>query len=405
MTSDTPESAYVWVWLPDAADPVVAGRVTRDAERFVFRYGRSYLARTDAVPIYAPELPLDDATHEPLDGNMPLCLDDAAPDSWGRTVINAKLGTTGDLDPLVYLLESGSDRVGAIDFQDQADEYVARAPQHAPLEQLIDAAELIDAGEPIDADLAQALVNGTPLGGARPKALIDDNGVKYLAKFSRSTDTFRWVQAEYVAMELARRAGIDVASVRFVESVGRPVLLVERFDRPAKGARRRVVSAATILGMQTIVAARHFSYVELADIIRARFANPDQTLRELYTRIMFNICIGNTDDHARNHAAFVGDELELTPAYDLAPQPRAGETARHPPFSEGDDGRDSRLAALVAAAELYRLTPAEGRDIADRHVTVINEHWNEVCDAANLTAAQRDQLYGGPILNPYAFYT
>lgn len=406
MTSEHPTEAYVWVWPADAAEPVVCGRLERRADRFVFGYGRSYLERPDAVPIYEAELPLDDFEHEPLDGPMPLCLDDAAPDSWGRAVINAKLGFVGaDLDPLVYLLESGSDRVGAIDFQAGFTEYVPRAPMHAPLEQLVTAADLIDAGEAIDADLATALVHGTPLGGARPKALIVDDDVTMIAKFSRITDTFRWTQSEYVAMELAHRAGLNVAPVRYVESMNRGVLLVERFDRTPAGGRRRVVSAATILAMRPIVAARHFSYVEFADEIRAHFVNPDSNLKELFSRIMFNILVGNTDDHARNHAAFVLDEgLDFTPAYDVAPQPRTGETARHPRFGNDANGRESRIAALIDACPIYHLTSAEGRDIADGQIEVIRRDWAEVCDAARLTNAQRQSLLAGPILNPYAFY-
>lgn len=406
MTSDAPTEAYVWIWLPDATEPVVGGRLDRSEGRYVFSYGRSYLERADAVAIYEPELPLDDFEHESLDGPMPLCIDDAAPDSWGRSVINAKLGAVGaELDPIVYLLESGSDRVGAIDFQASATDYAPRAPVHAPLDQLMTAADKIDAGETIDEDLAAALVNGTPLGGARPKTLIDDDGVKLLAKFSRPSDTFLWTQSEYVAMELARRAGLDVAPVRFVETMGRGVLLVERFDRSPTGARRRVVSAATILSMQTIVAAQHFSYLELADEIRAHFVQPDATLRELFSRIMFNILVGNTDDHARNHAAFVLDDgLALTPAYDVSPQPRSGEVARHPRFGESDSGREGRIAALVDAAPNYHLTIDEGREIAERQVDTIHREWDEVCDAAGLTTAQRDGLLKGPILNPYAFY-
>jgi serine/threonine-protein kinase HipA len=406
MTSDAPTQAYVWIWLPDATEPVVGGRLDRSEGRYVFSYGSSYLERGDAVAIYEPELPLDDFENESLDGPMPLCIDDAAPDSWGRSVINAKLGAVGaELDPLVYLLESGSDRVGAIDFQASATEYVPRAPIHAPLDQLITAADRIEAGEQIDEDLAAALVNATPLGGARPKALIDDVGVKMLAKFSRLSDTFLWTQSEYVAMELARRAGLDVAPVRFVEAMGRGVLLVERFDRSSNGSRRRVVSAATILSMQTIVAAQHFSYLELADEIRAHFVQPDATLRELFSRIMFNILVGNTDDHARNHAAFVLDDgLALTPAYDVSPQPRSGEVARYPRFGENDSGRESRIAALVEAAPNYHLTTDEGREIADRQVDTIRREWDEVCDSAGLTTAQRDGLLKGPILNPYAFY-
>jgi serine/threonine-protein kinase HipA len=103
MTSEL-NSLYVWIWLPDATEPVVAGRLDRRGARFVFSYGRSYLDRPGAEAIYLPELPLDRFEHEPLDGPIPLCLDDAAPDSWGRAVINAHLGQVGnELDILTYL--------------------------------------------------------------------------------------------------------------------------------------------------------------------------------------------------------------------------------------------------------------------------------------------------------------
>lgn len=415
MTSDAPDTAYVWIWLPDHTEPVVAGRLDRrpgqghnGADRFEFVYGRSYLDRPNAVPIYAPELPLDDRVHLPLDGDMPLCIDDTAPDSWGRAVINTKLGRPGDeLDPLTYLLESGSDRVGALDYQRSPSHYSPRNPVHAPIEQLQHFADLVASGEAVDPDLADALAHGTPLGGARPKALIRDNGIAKLAKFSKSTETFLWVQSEYVAMTLARRVGINAAAVEYLETAGRSTLLVDRFDRHPNGTRQRVVSAATILGMQSMIAARHFSYIELADEIRARFVNPADTLRELYGRIVFNILVGNTDDHARNHAAFILSDnlLDLTPAYDIAPQPRTGGTATHPRFGPADDGRDSRISAVLKAAPVYLLSEADARDIIESQRTIIERDWDEVCDAAHLTKAQRDTLRdGGPILHPAIDY-
>lgn len=406
MTSK-PDGAYVWIWTPGATEPVVAGRVEVRDQRQVFFYAGSYLERVDAVPIYEPELPLDQFEHEPLDGTMPLSVADAAPDSWGRAVVNAARNQPGaELDDLTYLLDSGTSRFGAIDFQTSSTAYQSRVPQPAPLDQLIHAADLIAAHEPLDDHLALAIAQGSPLGGARPKALLDDDGTEIIAKFSRTTDNFPWVQAEYVAMELGRRAGLDVAPVRYTESAGRSVLLVERFDRPALRERRRVVSAATVLGMQPIVAAQHFTYIEFADEIRARFVKPDHTLRELYSRISFNILVGNTDDHARNHAAFPleGSTLELTPAYDIAPQPRAGETATHPRFADGDDGRKSQLAPLISAAHRFHLDHDDAKAICQHQEDVIRSGWDEVCERARLTADQKDALLSGPILNRYAFY-
>ena len=125
ISSPRRDEAYVWLWLPGEIEPVVAGRVSRAGERLVFNYGRSYLERPGAIPIHEPELPLKRGVIAPRPGlAMAGCLRDAAPDAWGRRVIiNRVLGLKGKdvdigaLDELTYLLESGSDRVGALDFQ------------------------------------------------------------------------------------------------------------------------------------------------------------------------------------------------------------------------------------------------------------------------------------------------
>ena len=145
-----------------------------------------------------------------------------------------------------------------------------------------------------------------PSAGARPKALIADGDRGAIAKFSSSTDPYPVVKAEYMAMELARRAGIDVAAVELAKALGREVLMVRRFDRTPAGARRMTVSALTILERHDAhrISGRHATYAELAHRIRARFTDADSTLRELFSRIVFNILVSNTDDHPGNHSAF-----------------------------------------------------------------------------------------------------
>nr|WP_312982865.1 HipA N-terminal domain-containing protein [Atlantibacter sp.] len=120
ISENTPDRAYVWIWLPDATQPVVAGALNRDGNRFIFNYGRSYLERKDAIPVYEPELPLVRGAIFPAPGLLQAsALRDAAPDAWGRRVIlNRLIGVQGRnadpdrLDELTYLLESGSDRIG-----------------------------------------------------------------------------------------------------------------------------------------------------------------------------------------------------------------------------------------------------------------------------------------------------
>ncbi|MDQ6971470.1 MAG: HipA N-terminal domain-containing protein [Mariprofundaceae bacterium] len=139
------EDAYVWIWLPGQVEPVVAGKLVRDAGRILFNYGKSYLQRPDAIPIYAPELPLQSGVLPVAGGlSMPNCIRDASPDAWGRRVlINRILGSKGagsdtaKLDELSYLLESGSDRIGALDFQSSPERYVPRRAVNVSLDELL----------------------------------------------------------------------------------------------------------------------------------------------------------------------------------------------------------------------------------------------------------------------------
>ena len=417
MTSD-PESlyaeAYVWVWLPEATQPVVAGLLSTQGRNLVFNYGRSYLARHDAIALYTPELPLRSGSIPLIPGlNMPGCIRDASPDAWGRRVlINRKFGTKGadahqiELDELTYLLESGSDRIGALDFQRSASQYAPRQAQQAAIDDLQTAAEQVEKGVPLPPELDQALLHGTSLGGARPKVLLDDGRRKCIAKFAASNDLYSVVKAEFIAMRLARRVGLNVANVELRVAMGKDVLLIERFDRVALGEqwrRRAMVSALTLFELDEMMAA-YASYEKLSEIIRHRFSEPKATLRELFSRLVFNILCGNTDDHARNHAAFWnGQQLSLTPAYDICPQSRSGQQASQAMLICGGD-RSSQLATCTATAPSFLLSREEAMTIINHQVSVIEREWQAVCDEAKLSQVDRALFWRRQFLNPFAFF-
>ncbi|MFT4034598.1 MAG: HipA domain-containing protein [Patulibacter sp.] len=409
MTTSDP--IYVWTWLPGTERPVVAGRIEPHEQLLTFVYARSYVERDDAIALYEPELPLRRGRIEPPAGlAAPSCLLDAGPDAWGqRVILNRLLGRRWEdtdpaqLDTLTYLIESGSDRVGAIDFQRSPTEYVERGGTPATLEELATSAERVEAGVPLTPALDAALLHGSSIGGARPKAQLDDDGRALIAKLSSTTDTYRVVQAEFVAMRLAGRAGLRVAPVQLTQALGKHVLLVERFDRvPGTALRHHFVSALTLLELRDLDA-RYASYAELAEIIRHRFTAPRETLRELFARITFNILVGNTDDHARNHGAlWDGEQLTLTPAYDLCPQLRLGGEASQGMQIGRDGFRLSSLSGCVTRSAEYGLTPAEAREIVDHQIDVIERSFDEVCDEAQLARADRQTLRERAILLPYA---
>ncbi|MFD4403321.1 type II toxin-antitoxin system HipA family toxin [Nocardia sp. NPDC058499] len=409
-TSDPHRDAYVWVWLPGHTDPVVAGRVQRDGSRYRFGYGRSYLNRQDAISLYPPELPLVSGWQAPI-GNMPIAsvLRDSGPDSWGQRVILERLhgyrgrdADPGEPDQITYFLESGSDRIGGLDFQASPSTYVPRGTT-ATIDELHAAADAIQEDRPIGEELGAALVRGTSIGGARPKALIDIDGVPGIAKFSSTSDHYPVVNAEALAFELARRVGIDAPRSFVTSSLGKDVLVVERFDRGPEGERRIVVSALTMLGLDEMEA-RYATYPDLLDVLRRDGADPDIG-RKLFERIVFNVAIGNNDDHARNHAAFwTGHALDLTPAYDLCPQPRSGETSAQAMAVGRDGRRDSSFAACLECCAVYGLSKGEARTIIDNQIHIIERDFAEVADLARLTRGQRNSLWRRQILNPFAGY-
>lgn len=407
-----PHEAFVWMWLPGSTAPIAAGRLVRSGNSFQFHYGRHYLALPDAIPLYEPELPLRPGLLPLPPGlTMPSAIRDSSPDAWGRRVIiNRLAGLSGvqaaamDLDELTFMLESGSDRIGALDFQRSASQYEPRLT-HAPLAELMEAAERVEKGIPLTPELGQALQHGTALGGARPKAQVEDGKYKYIAKFSTSSDLYAVVKAEFLAMRLAEAAGLNVARVRLHSLLGKDVLLVERFDRQLVAdawLRHPMVSALTLLELDEMMAA-YAGYDLLADVIRHRFAHPKETLRELFGRLTFNILCGNTDDHARNHAAFWdGRTLTLTPAYDVCPQSRTGGVASQAMRIIGDSNL-SRLSLCLKVAPKFQLEIGEATAIIARQIETIKREWTKVCDEARLSVVDRNLLWGRQFLNPYAF--
>jgi serine/threonine-protein kinase HipA len=416
ISDNTYKEAFVWIWLPDATEPVVAGKLEMDNGKILFNYGKSYLERISdtkpAIPIYEPELPLTAGVLPlPLGLNMPGCIRDAAPDAWGRRVIiNKTMGLKGastdtaELSELPYLLESGSDRIGALDFQRSSSEYVPRLANNVNLEELLESAERVEKGVSLTPELDQALFHGSSIGGARPKALIEAQGKKYVAKFSSSSDLYNVVKAEFIAMRLAALAGLNIAPVKLATAASRDVLLIERFDRKHTGqgwSRKAMVSALTLFGLDDMMA-RYASYETFAEIIRHRFTDPKDTLKELFSRLVFNILCGNTDDHARNYAAFWnGKELTLSPAYDICPQGRSGNEASQAMLISGNNNL-SWLKTCLETAHNFLLSEDYAQAIFENQESVIEKNWDSICDEAQLREVDKKLLWGRQFLNPYS---
>jgi serine/threonine-protein kinase HipA len=368
--------------------------LTEEGERLVassFAYGLNYLKRPDALEVDPVSLGLAD--REAVRGRRLLPANrlnffggirDAAPDAWGRRVIEAKLkAPANSLPESQYLLHAGSERVGALDVRASIGDGPATAVSgwHA-LGHLVEAAERIDSGAPVPAHLDAIFHDGSSLGGARPKASVrDEAGVLWLAKFASRHDSFDVPGIESAVLALAREAGLRVPALRTMRLGDRRFMLIRRFDRhwakpgqplgadldttqPAKGlAEHRLgfISALTLLACDEM-ASRTKSYSDIADAIR-RHAHP-AVIRadnaEVFKRMVFNIFVSNDDDHLRNHGFLWDPRLpgwRLSPLYDVLPRPGlAQERFLH--LGVGPQGRLATLDNALAAHSRFSLNQA-----------------------------------------------
>ena len=377
---------FVYLQLPGTLETVVCGRFqrtrTRDGGavgRFV--YGRSYRERADAVPLDPIHLPVAPTVYETakLDGVFG-ALRDAAPDAWGRRVIERITGRQ-DLDEVDFLLQSPQDRAGALSFGLGP---VPPAPVRAfnrvvQLDELRRAAALIEEdrpGEPVPAQILELLDPGSSLGGARPKNVVEDDDGLWVAKFPQRGDRWNNAAVEAAMLSLAGRCGIRVPRTR-VERVGaESVLLVKRFDRERvsdeTGAtpgylRHRMVSALTVLDAEdSATDRRSWSYVLLADELRRWSTRPREDRAELFRRMALNALISNVDDHPRNHALVApAREWRLAPAYDLTPNSRQGLEERRLAMECGLLGRLATRENLLSQSPRFGLRPDEAGAVID----------------------------------------
>lgn len=385
----TSKSCYVYLQLPGSLEVATCGLYERETlstggavGRFV--YGRRFRARKDAVPIDPFSLPLSDRSIETarLEG-LHGALRDASPDGWGRLVIDRALGRS-DLDELDYLLEGPEDRFGALGFGPETDPPAAGRSYNRSLQlrELRDAARRIEAGESPATfpDNLQALVApGTSLGGARPKAVVEDQDGLWIAKFPSRADRWNNAVVEGAMLSLARRCGIQTPSTRIERLGDESILLLKRFDREkVEGGyhRHRGLSGLTILDADESVTDRaRWSYLLLADELQRRSARPVDDKVELFRRMVFNALISNGDDHPRNHALIAPrHSWQLAPAYDLTPQPSSSQQ-RELALATTLSSRGARRSSLLSGAPRFGLSTGDATKIINDLKSRVAGEW------------------------------
>lgn len=391
-----------------------------------FAYGLGYLKRREAVEVDPVSLSLED--REAVRGQQLFPANglaefggirDAAPDAWGRRVIEARRRVPANtLSEAEYLLEAGSDRVGALDVRPNL--HSAALPSASDLhslEYVLQAAEAVEQGLAVPAHLEAFLGAGPSAGGARPKASVrDETGALWLAKFPAKNDTFDIARVEACTLELARRCDLTVPEVRYLRIGGKPVMLIRRFDRywspagelptadlalhdsrPGAGLVEGRIPFASGL---TLVACSEYEsptkgYVDLSTAIRKHIHPPSikMACEELFARMVFNIFVSNDDDHLRNHG-FVFDQRLcgwlLSPMYDVVPRPGlAYERRLH--LEVGDKGKLATLDNALSRFPAFTAARADAVELVRRVWGEVRQ-WKTTFEAGGADAKLLDQV-------------
>ena len=413
MTSE--REAYVCIQLPGTLEMVPAAllrvQTLPDGTQIGrFRYGDRYLARPEAVALDPFRLPLAKQVFEftQLKG-IPGAVRDAAPDAWGRRVIEHKLERSpADFQEIDYLLHGPQDGAGYLSFGLKAQ---PPAPQRRynrthQLDELIAASQAIEEGKRVPVHVLEQLDPGTSLGGARPKATIEDEQSLWLGKFPAKDDRFNLQRVEFATLDLARRCGLNVTQAR-LQSVGqRDVLMLQRFDREHTDEgylRFGLVSGLTVLDCGDSHLDRdRWSYPLLADNLRRWSDKPEADCAELFRRMVFNAAVTNNDDHPRNHAMLRRQKgWRLSPAYDLVPAPVVSLERRDLALSVGSYGRTASIYNLLSQAGRFGLSAEEARQEIDGIVTVVRQ-WRESFFACGVSAKDIEHI--APAILPECFF-
>jgi serine/threonine-protein kinase HipA len=413
MTSE--RQAYVYVQLPGTLNTVPAALLKIEKLRdgtFVgrLRYGDRYLERRDAVAFDPFKLPLGTVVHEftKLKG-IPGAVRDAGPDAWGRRVIEHMLERgPADLEVIDYLLNGPQDGAGYLSFGLKLEPPAPKRRYNRThqLAKLVEAAQAIEEGKRVPVHILEQLEPGTSMGGARPKATIEDGDRLWVGKFPEKADRCNLQRIEYATTEVARRCGIAACNARIESIGGRDVLMVERFDRShTEGGYLRfgLVSGLTLLDCdETYLDRERWSYPLLADELRRWSEKPDEDRVELFRRMVFNSAVTNNDDHPRNHAVRrTARGWRLTPAYDLAPVPLVSLERRDLAMTVGTYGRTASIYNLLSQCERFGMAADAAKKEID-NVAGTLRGWREHFRACGVCA--RDIEYIAPAFLPECFF-
>lgn len=375
----------------------------RGTNVFTFEYDPSWLRKHPSLNLGLELQPFPGIQYNPVKNKIFGTFSDALPDRWGRRLIDMRIrqemkekheyrSQISDWDYLKGVEDSL--RMGGFRFKEVgADHYMSfkenySIPPIMYIDELLEAAGQIEKSElnklaPESKWVQRLFQPGSSMGGARPKACIRDGSDLYVAKFPSIKDDINISRWEYFAIEMAKECGIQTADSRIVTSKdSRDIFLSKRFDRTSDGKRVHMASSLTLLGFNDGDGEENGKgYLDIVDFLLSNGSpHMESDLQELYRRVAFNICVGNTDDHFRNHAFLLYDDgWHLSPAYDINPTNKYF----HALLIDGSSN-ESSLDVLYEAHESYMLDKTTARGII-KDVTRNMRYWETTAQRCGLS--------------------
>ena len=407
---------YVFADFDWLKEPRLVGELSYESLRGSDSYGFCY--SNEWLKDYGSLFLSDDLNNYPgqqyttPDKDIFGCFSDALPDRWGRTLINRReqilakeekrpVRRLSSFDYLIGIEDFS--RMGGFRFKESMDGEYINASETLRIPPLTDIRELIAASSEIEKSeeenqlpemrwIAQLVQPGSSLGGARPKAsVLDENKNLCIAKFPSRKDDYDTGLWEHFSHLLAKNAGINAAETRVISTSDKyHTLLSRRFDRRADGKRIHFASAMTLLGLNDGDNANTgHGYLDMVDFILQNCTNVEDNMKELFRRVTFNICIGNTDDHFRNHGFLLTAKgWTLSPAYDMNPTLNEYQSLLINSYTNKSD-----LNELLASCEEYMLPKETARQIISEALDAVKE-WRALAIRLGISKREMDNFSG-----------
>ena len=412
------KTLYVYADFDWLAEPMLVGELgyesLRGSDSYAFKFDNDWLRQYGSLFLSADINNYPGQQYTQPGRDIFGCFSDALPDRWGRLLLNRReqILATEERRPIRrlssfdYLI--GIDdfsRIGGFRFKTIPDGEFINCDSHLRIPPLADLRSLVTASMEIEKSeeqnrlpemkwIQQLVHPGSSLGGARPKAGVrGTDGCLYVAKFPSRNDDYDVSLWEHLSHLLAKKAGVNAAETSVI-STGEKyhALLSKRFDRTADGRRIHFASAMTLLGLTDGSDAQTGNgYLDIVDFILQNCCDVENNLRQLYRRVAFNIAIGNTDDHFRNHGFLLTPKgWTLSPAYDMNPT-----SNEYQSLLINSSTNKSDLNLLLGSSEEYMIGKDEATKIIGE-VTNAFKGWRRM--AASLGIAKREMELLGQIL-------